>query len=150
MNRSNIFIGMFLLVLCSSLIIPHASAAGAGSMIAIVVTSDNPTLENDLAEYSTQYGLAACTMTNGCLEVAKPFGISNSNLPSGSDVSFYVEQAHQANPAAKILVVEAKSTSWQDKWDAAYYAESLPQVEKVTSVSYSRVVMEIGLVLKQS
>ncbi len=119
-------------------------------MIAIIVTSHDPSLENDLEAYYSQSNLPACTMTNGCLELALPFGISNSNLSSSSDVSLYVEQAHQANPHAKILVVEAKSISWQDKWDAVYYAEKRPEVEKVSSSSYSKVVMEIGLVLKQS
>ena len=117
-------------------------------MIAIIVTSDDPTLENDLAVYDTQHGLSACTVTNGCLEIATPFGTSNSNPSSTSDVSFYVEQAHQADPSAKILVVEAKSIGWQDKYDAAYYAENLPEVAKVSSVSYSKVAIEFGLVLK--
>ncbi len=77
-----------------------------------------------------------------------PFGTSSSNPSSISDVSLYVKQAHMTNPTAKILVVGAKSTSWQDLWNAAYYAENLPEIEKVTSVSYSKVLMEIGLVLK--
>lgn len=119
-------------------------------MIAIIVTSDDPTLGNDLAAYDIQSGLPACTVTNGCLEIVTPFGISNLNPSSTSDVSLYVEQAHQAAPGAKILVVDAKSTSWQDKYDAVNYAKTLPEVEKVSSVSYSKVVMELGLVLKQS
>jgi subtilase family serine protease len=117
-------------------------------MIAIIVTTDDPTLENDLGAYDTQYGLSPCTVTNGCLEIATPFGISNSNPSSTSDVSLYVRQAHQADPNAQILVVEAKSTSWQDRYNAVYYAESLPQVAQVSSVSDSRIVMELGLVLK--
>lgn len=117
-------------------------------MIAIIVTSHDPTLENDLAAYDAQSGLPACTVANNCLEIVTPFGLSNSNPPSTSDVSLYVAQAHQAAPGAKILVVEAKSTSWQDKYNAASYAENLPEVAKVSSVSYSKVVMELGLVLK--
>ena len=117
-------------------------------MIAIIVTTDDPTLGNDLAAYDTQHGLPPCTVTNGCLEIATPFGISNSNPSSTSDVSLYVEQAHQADPGAKILVVEAKSSSWYDKYNAAYYAESLPQVAAVSSASDSKVIMEISLVLK--
>ncbi|MFZ1075811.1 MAG: hypothetical protein WAN47_00085 [Nitrosotalea sp.] len=131
----------------SSLAIPSAFASG-GSMIAIIVTTDDPTLGNDLATYDAQYGLPACTISNGCLEIATPFGISNSNPSTASDVSLYVEQAHQAAPGAKILVVEAKSTSWQDRYNAAHYAESLPQVAAVSSASDSKVIMEISLVLK--
>ncbi|MGC1709952.1 MAG: hypothetical protein WA799_09170, partial [Nitrosotalea sp.] len=132
------------------LTIPAVFASSGGSMIAIIVTSDDPTLENDLAAYDTQSSLTACTVTNGCLEIVTPFGISNSNPSATSDVSLYVEQAHQTAPSAKILVVEAKSIMWQDKWDAAYYAEKLPEVEKISSISYSKVAMELGLVLKQS
>lgn len=150
MNKKNIFISVIvLLVLSSSLTIPVVFAANGGSMIAIIVTSDDPSLENELAVYDSQSGLPACTVTNGCLKIATPFGISNPNPSSTSDVLLYVEQAHQTAPSAKILVVEAKSISWQDKWDAAYYAEKLPEVAKGSSVSYSKVVMELGLVLKQ-
>jgi subtilase family serine protease len=149
MNKKSISISMIvLLVLSSSLTIPSVFAASGGSMIAIIVTTDDPTLGNDLAAYDTQYGLSPCTVTNGCLEIATPFGTSNSNPSSASDVSLYVEQAHQADPGAKILVVEAKSTSWQDKYDAAQYAESLPEVAQVSSASSSKVVLELGLVLK--
>lgn len=149
MNEKNIFLVIPVLsIFCSSLAIPAAFASAQDSVIAIIVTSHDPSLENDLKAYYSQSNLSACTMTNGCLEIATPFGIPNVN-PS-SDVSLYVEQVHQANPSAKILLVEAKSISWQDKWDAAYYAEKLPGVEKVSSISYSKVVMEIGLVLKQN
>ncbi|MDE1767256.1 MAG: hypothetical protein KGI27_13445 [Thaumarchaeota archaeon] len=147
MDKKDISISVIVL-LTSSLTIPSVFATSGGSMIAIIVTSHDPTLENDLAVYDTQHGLPACIVTNGCLEIATPFGTSNSNPSSTSDVSFYVEQAHQADPGAKILVVEAKSTSWQDKYDAAYYAENLPAVAKVSSVSYSKVAIELGLVLK--
>ncbi len=144
-------IGMIILaILSSSLTIPFVFATESRYMIAIIVTSDDPDLEKDLAVYSAQEGLPACTTINGCLEVAKPFGTPLSNPTSSSDVSFYVKQAHKTNPSARILVVEARSTSWQDKWNAAYYAENLPYVEKVSSVSYSKVMMEIGLVLKQA
>jgi subtilase family serine protease len=149
MNKKNISISVIVLLVSSlSLTIPSVFATSGGSMIAIIVTSDDPTLGDNLAAYDAQYGLPACTVTNGCLEIVTPFGTSNSNPSSTSDVSLYVEQAHQADHGAKILVVEAKSIGWQDKYDAAYYAENLPQVAKVSSTSYSIVAMELGLVLK--
>ena len=117
-------------------------------MIAIIVTSHDPNLENKLAAYSAQNGLPVCTVENGCLEIAKPYGESNFNPSLNSEVSPFIEQAHQAMPGAKILVVEAKSISWQDKMDAANYAKTLPEVKNVYSVSYSIVVMIIGLILK--
>ncbi|MDE1829690.1 MAG: hypothetical protein KGI25_05150 [Thaumarchaeota archaeon] len=77
-----------------------------------------------------------------------PFGTPNSNPASNSDTSSFVAQVHQSSPESKILVVEAKSISWQDKYDAANYAKTLPDVARVSSVSYSKVVMILGLVLK--
>jgi hypothetical protein len=40
------------------------------------------------------------------------------------------------------------SIDWQDKWDATYYAEKRPEVAKIASISYSKVVMELGIILK--
>jgi len=125
-----------------------SSLCGHGTMVAIIVTTHDPDLENKLATYIAQSGLPACTVENGCLEIAMPFGISNSNPSSNSDMIPFVEQAHQTVPGAKILVVEAKSISWDDKMDAANYAKTLPEVAKVSSTSYSKVVMIIGLILK--
>ena len=119
---------------------------GHGNMIAIIVPSDDPNLENELDSYDASSGLAACTTTNGCLEVARPYGSPNAS--TSFDVSSYVEQAHETAPGAKILVVEAKSNSWQDMYDASYWVQTLPEVEKTVSVSWSKIVIELGLVLK--
>ncbi len=125
-----------------------SSLCGHGTMIAVIVTSHDPALEDKLAAYSAQSGLPDCTVENGCLEFATPYGTSNFNPASNAEMAPFVEQAHNTAPGAKILVVEAKSISWQDKWDAANYATTLPEVKRVSSVSYSIVVMIIGLILK--
>lgn len=133
---------------CSGNLLSDSSVCEHGTMIAVIVTSHDPNLEEQLDVYDAQYGLPPCTVENGCLEIATPFGISNSNPSSNSDILPFVGQAHQASPEAKILVVEAKSISWQDKNDAVNYVKMLPEVAKVSSVSYSKVVMVIGLELK--
>src|SRR5213593_2581093 len=46
---------------------PTSSTAGAGKTIAIVDAYDDPTAESDLAVFSSQFGLPACTTANGCL-----------------------------------------------------------------------------------
>jgi subtilase family serine protease len=164
LNKKNVFISAIsIFILVSSLAIPNAlayscsttsskwtdsSLCGHGTMVAIIVTSHDPMLENKLAAYNAQFGLPACTLQNGCLEIPTPYGISNSNPSSNSDISHFVEQAHQAAPGAKILVVEAKSISWDDKMDAVNYVKMLPEVAKVSSASYSKVVMILGLALK--
>ena len=157
---------MVALLLLISVIIPGASATrsqscsktssnwtdkdlcGHGGMIAIIVTSHASTIEKDLASFDTKFGLPACTISNACLEYATPFGVSNTNSPSGLDVSFYVEQAHATAPGAKILVVDAKSISWQDKYDADYYVRTRPEVQHVFSVSWSKVIIILGMTLK--
>jgi len=168
LNKKNLLtFDMVALLLLVLVIIPGASATGSqscsktssnwtkqdlcghGGMIAIIVTSHDPTLENDLAAFDTKFGLPACTISNGCLEYATPFGVSNTNPAAHSDVSFYVEQAHATAPGAKILVVDAKSISWQDKYDADYYAKTRPEVQHVFSVSWSKVVVILGMTLKK-
>jgi len=165
LNKKNIIIGATLtLLLVSSLETSNqlayscsstsskwtdSSLCGHGAMVAIIVTSHDPDLENRLAAYDDQTGLPPCTVGNGCLEIATPYGMSNFNPSSNADMLPFVVQAHQASPGAKILVVEAKSISWDDKMDAAYYVKTLPEVGKVTSMTYSKVVMMIGMILKK-
>ena len=49
--------------------LPAASTtAVAGPAIAIVVAFDNPTAEQDLATYRSQFGLPACSSQNGCFQ----------------------------------------------------------------------------------
>ncbi|GEM_PF-5988837 len=164
LNKGNIVVGTAFLLAIPSMMIPNVlatstcsnsssnwadqSLCGHGAMLAIIVTSHDVNLESKLAAYNAQHNLPACTVENGCLEIATPYGISRSNPASNADMSSFVIQAHQSLPGAKILVVEAKSISWQDKYDAANYAKTLPEVAKVFSVSYSKVVMIIGLTLK--
>ena len=161
-----IIFDVVVLLLLATAIIPGTSAAGSEScsktspnwtdqnlcghrgMTAIIVTSHDPTLENDLAVYDTKFGLPDCTISNGCLEYATPCGVSNTNPGSRLDVSSYVAQAHANSPGAKILVVDAKSISWQDKYDADYYAKTRPDVQYVFSVSWSKVIVILGMTLK--
>lgn len=141
-----------LLVVClfmPSIMSASALSTGSNYMIAIIVTSDDPNLESEFAQYNAIHGLPPCTVLDGCLQIAKPFGTSSKNPATSSNVAFFVEQAHAVNPSAKILVVEARSTSWQDKWDASEYAKNLPGVQRVTFVSYSKIMMEIGLMIGQ-
>ena len=51
-----------------------SSTAGAGKTIAIVDAYDDPTAESDLAIFSSQYGLPACTTANGCFKKVNQTG----------------------------------------------------------------------------
>src|SRR5207247_2578319 len=54
-----------------------STTAGAGKTIAIVDAYDDPTAESDLAVFSSQYGLPACTTANGCFKKVNQNGGTN-------------------------------------------------------------------------
>src|SRR5437879_12776872 len=59
------------------------SSCGSGQTIAIVDAHDDPNIESNLATFSAQYGLPACTTTNGCFTKATPQGLPKSNTSWG-------------------------------------------------------------------
>ena len=83
---------------------------GQGMTIGIVDACDYPTVEADLAVFSTQFNLPACTIANGCLTV-----LPQGSLCSGHSGNWALEQAldvqwaHAMAPAAKIVLVQAPS-----------------------------------------
>jgi subtilase family serine protease len=86
---------------------------GAGQIIGIVDAFDDPNAEADLQVYDTQFGLPVCTTANGCftkLKVGNPPGDSGWGL----EISLDIQQAHSLAPAAKVLLVEANSNSFDD------------------------------------
>ena len=104
--------------------------AGATKTIAIVDANDDPTAESDLASFSTQYGLPACTTSNGCFaKVNQTGGTSYPGADAGwaLEISLDVQWAHAIAPGAKILLVEASSASLTDLLAAEDYAKSHAQ-----------------------
>jgi subtilase family serine protease len=92
---------------------------GAGQTIGIVDAFDAPKIESDLATFNTQFGLPACTTANGCFE--KVFAAGTKPAPNrgwAGEISLDVEWAHAIAPAAKILLVEARSNSNVDLFNA--------------------------------
>lgn len=83
--------------------------------IAIIDAYHSPTIENDLAVYSSYYGLPPCTKANGCLKVVNQNG--GTTLPTtvnpgwALETSLDVEVAHAICQTCKILLVEASSNS---------------------------------------
>ncbi len=107
-----------------------SSTAGAGMTIAIVDAYDDPTAESDLAVFSSQYGLPACTTANGCFKkVNQTGGTSYPRKDSGwaLEISLDVQWAHAIAPGAKILLVEAKSNSFTNLLAAEDYAKAHAQ-----------------------
>jgi hypothetical protein len=101
--------------------------AGAGKTIAIVDANDDPTAESDLGAFSSQFGLPACTTSNGCFaKVDQTGGTSYPSVDAGwaVEISLDVQWAHAVAPGAKILLVEASSASLTDLVAAEDYAKA--------------------------
>ena len=100
-------------------------AAGAGTTIAIVDAYNDPTAASDLGVFSSQYGLPACTTSNGCFTQVSQTG--GSSLPGTNagwalEISLDIEWAHAIAPGATILLVEANSNSFANLLTAEDYA----------------------------
>jgi subtilase family serine protease len=109
---------------------PTGQTAGAGTTIAIVDAYDDPTAENDLAVFSSQYGLPACTTVNGCFsKVDQTGGTSYPRKDAGwaLEISLDVQWAHAIAPGAHILLVEASSNSFANLLAAEDWASTHAQ-----------------------
>jgi len=109
---------------------PTSSTAGAGTTIAIVDAYDHPKIESDLAVFSAQFGLPACTTANGCFtKVNQNGGTSYPKRNAGwaLEIALDVEWAHAIAPGARILLVEATSNSFADLLAAEDYARTHAQ-----------------------
>lgn len=88
-----------------------------GPTIGIVDAYSDPTVANDLAVYSNNYGLPSCTVANGCLQIVNQNG--GSSLPPTDsgwalETSLDVQIAHAICQTCKILLVETNSSSIAD------------------------------------
>jgi subtilase family serine protease len=104
---------------------------GRGQTIAIVDPYSQPDIANDLRTFDSTYGLAAppsFTVVNEYGGTALP----TADADWGLEESLDVEWAHAMAPGAKILLVEAKSTSWSDLLTAVNYARQQPGVSVVS------------------
>ncbi len=104
-----------------------SSTIGAGKTIAIVDAYDDPTAENDLAVFSNQFGLPACTTANGCFKKVSQTGgtkYPRSNSGWALEISLDLQWAHAVAPGATILLVEANSASSADLFAAEDYASA--------------------------
>jgi subtilase family serine protease len=107
-----------------------SSTAGAGKTIAIVDAYDDPSAESDLGMFSSQYGLPACTTSNGCFQkVDQRGGTTYPRKDAGwaLEISLDVQWAHAIAPGAKILLVEADSNSFTNLLAAEDYAKTYAQ-----------------------
>jgi subtilase family serine protease len=106
----------------------YSIPAGTGTpTVAIVDAFGYPNAESDLAVYRAQYGLPACTTSNGCLRIV---GQTGGKTPPRVDVGWDQEQAldldmvSAACPNCHILLVQATSATFSNLWTAVDYAKT--------------------------
>jgi subtilase family serine protease len=88
---------------------------GAGQTIAVVDAYDDAHAEADLAVFSKQFGLAACTTANGCFSKVYATGQKPAaNAGWAMEIALDVEWAHAIAPQARIVLVEAASNNLGD------------------------------------
>jgi len=104
---------------------------GSGT-IAIVDAYDNPNIESDLAVFDKQFGLPACTSQNGCFSEIKMKTKLSGSTGWGLEESLDVEWAHAIAPSAKIVLVEASSSSGPNLLAAVASATAQPNVIAVS------------------
>jgi subtilase family serine protease len=107
-----------------------SATAGAGKTIAIVDAYNDPTAEADLAVFSSQFGLPACTTANGCFKKVSQTGTTRyprTNAGWALEISLDIQWAHAVAPGAKILLVEATSASTSNLMIAEDYARGHSQ-----------------------
>lgn len=107
--------------------LPTDPQAGKGTTIAIVDAYDNPKAASDLQLFSTQFGLPSAN-----LEIHKMSSFIQANSGWAMEISLDIQWAHAIAPAAKILLVEAKSSSLTDLLSAVNYARNRADVSAIS------------------
>jgi len=112
-----------------------SSNAGSGQIIAIVDAYNDPNALADLNVFNAQYGypaLSTCTsltQSGSCFEVAEPSGKPANNADWAVEESLDIEWAHAEAPGAKIVLVEAKSSTNANLFAAVSYANGIGATE---------------------
>jgi kumamolisin len=100
------------------------STGGAGA-VAIVDAFHYPTAEKDLGVFSSKFKLPSCTKANGCFRQVFASGMQpRTSCGWAQEAALDIEWAHAMAPNAKIVLVEAASTSFADLFHAVDVATS--------------------------
>jgi subtilase family serine protease len=110
---------------------------GAGKTIAIIDAYDSPTVEADLATFSQHFGIPECTTANGCFKRVNQVGTA-SPLPAfnadwAMEINLDVQWAHALAPGAKILLVEARTSNFDDLNAAEAYANNVSDATYISN-----------------
>lgn len=118
-----------------------ANVNGGSGTIVIVDAFDYPQAEQDLATFSSQFGLPQCTSASGCFTVLYAAGTQPSpDCGWAQEMALDIEWAHAMAPNANIVLVEAATSNDPDVYDAIAFANSyistLPDTRAEGSMSF--------------
>jgi subtilase family serine protease len=122
--------------------VPYATTGvvdpGSG-VIAIVDAYDYPTALADFNVFSKYFGLPYETSSNATASANKVFQVvyAPGSRPKGNggwnqEAALDIQWAHAMAPAAKIVLVEAKSASWNDLFQAVDVAKGIAGAHQVS------------------
>jgi subtilase family serine protease len=115
----------------------YAIPAGSGTpTIAIVDAYGYGNAEADLGVYRAQYGLPACTTANGCFKKVDQNGGTNyprDDTGWSQESALDLDMASAACPNCKIVLVEAKTSSFTNLAAAVTYAKTIPGVRAISN-----------------
>jgi subtilase family serine protease len=126
-NASSSPVGLTPAIMKSAYAFSTSATAGTGKTIALVDAYNDPTAANDLSVFSKKFALPACTTSNGCFKKVNQTGgtsYPSTNAGWALEISLDIEWAHAIAPGAKILLVEAKSSSFTNLLAAEDYASA--------------------------
>ncbi len=124
-----------------------SSTAGSGQTVAIVDAYDDPKAESDLGTYRSQFGLSACTTSNGCFRKVDQTG--GTNYPRGNrswaqEISLDLDMVSAICPNCHILLVEATTNSFSNLATAVDEAAKLGANEISNSYGGSEYSNEVN------
>jgi PKD repeat protein len=110
------------------------TVGGTGQTVAIVDAYDDPSIEEDLGKFDSEYKLAECTKVNGCFKKVSQTG-STTTLPAAdksgwsAEIALDVEAVRAGCLNCKILLVEANSPTFANLEAAVNEAVALGATE---------------------
>ena len=106
---------------------------GSGQTIAIVDAYDHPNIASDLAVFNAKFGLPAPPSFKKVTQTGATKGFPAVNAAWALEIALDVQWAHAIAPAAGILLVEAKSTTYADMMAAVAYAAKQSAVTVISN-----------------
>ena len=100
----------------------HLPYTGGTGTIAIISAYHHASIASDLSNFSAEFLLPNCSTKSKCLEIHSMGTSAKTDSGWDLETALDTEWSHAIAPLAKILVVEAKSTSGTDLMKAVDYA----------------------------